>query len=240
MLASPQPSVKLPPLAPRIPPPRLALDVAQLVADVESTVPGHLHPLESITLFSLAASLRPGALVVELGSLVGKSTTLLGAGLLSVGGGKIHAVDLYAIPRGGRLPSSEALGQQHADLSNDYKLPDLFRERSQLEVFNDHMQAVGLGGIAEAVVSDSAAYAAAFSAAQVDLLFVDASHHYEDVRRDLVAWLPKVRSGGVIACHDYNPEGFPGVVRAVSEILLEPDAVVGPMRLQNLFVSRKR
>jgi len=38
------------------------------------------------------------------------------------------------------------------------------------------------------------------------------------VRDDIAAWLPKVRSGGLICGHDYGT-GFPGVERAVQEML---------------------
>jgi predicted O-methyltransferase YrrM len=46
-----------------------------------------------------------------------------------------------------------------------------------------------------------------------DFLFIDADHRYEAVRGDLLAWSPKVRRGGIIACHDYG--AFDGVTRAV-------------------------
>lgn len=36
----------------------------------------------------------------------------------------------------------------------------------------------------------------------IDLLFIDADHSYEAVRKDWADWFPKVRPGGVIALHD--------------------------------------
>ena len=36
----------------------------------------------------------------------------------------------------------------------------------------------------------------------IDLLFIDADHSYEAVRADWELWGPKVRPGGIIACHD--------------------------------------
>lgn len=57
----------------------------------------------------------------------------------------------------------------------------------------------------------------------LDFVFIDASHEYEDVKNDIMAWLSKVKPGGILAGHDYYPEEsfdwFPGVKRAVNECL---------------------
>ena len=50
----------------------------------------------------------------------------------------------------------------------------------------------------------------------LDFVFLDASHAYEDVKADILAWLPKIRKGGYLFCHDYGL--FEGVTRAVNEI----------------------
>ena len=52
----------------------------------------------------------------------------------------------------------------------------------------------------------------------VDLLFVDGGHLYEEAKLDLLNYWPKVKVGGVMLVHDYSPEGFPGVVKAVDEV----------------------
>lgn len=54
-----------------------------------------------------------------------------------------------------------------------------------------------------------------------DFVFIDANHTYDDVRADILAWLPKVKPGGILAGHDYSPEMFPGVCKAVDELLPE-------------------
>lgn len=58
--------------------------------------------------------------------------------------------------------------------------------------------------------------AAAFEDASLDYVMVDADHAYESVAKDIAAWFPKIRSGGILAGHDYTPE-IPGVVQAVNE-----------------------
>ena len=53
----------------------------------------------------------------------------------------------------------------------------------------------------------------------LDFVFIDASHAYEDVHADILAWKDKVRPGGLITGHDYsNLKSKAGVVQAVDEI----------------------
>lgn len=56
-----------------------------------------------------------------------------------------------------------------------------------------------------------------FEDKSLDFVFIDASHEYEDVKDDIKHWLPKIKSGGVFAGHDYAPSF--GVYRAVNEML---------------------
>ena len=59
----------------------------------------------------------------------------------------------------------------------------------------------------------------------LDFVFIDAAHDYENVKKDIIAWKPKVRPGGILAGHDYNQENSPGLVRAVHECLTNVEFV---------------
>lgn len=52
----------------------------------------------------------------------------------------------------------------------------------------------------------------------LDFCFIDASHAYEDVKADIIAWLPKIKKSGWMIFHDYDNPSFPGVRQAVEEV----------------------
>ena len=58
-----------------------------------------------------------------------------------------------------------------------------------------------------------------FENGSVDFVFIDASHEYQDVKDDILAWLPKLKKGGTLAGHDYDVVLFPGVIKAAIECL---------------------
>lgn len=55
----------------------------------------------------------------------------------------------------------------------------------------------------------------------LDLVFIDGNHDYESVKEDIQLQIPKLKSGGLLAGHDYHLEEdcSPGVKRAVDELL---------------------
>lgn len=57
-----------------------------------------------------------------------------------------------------------------------------------------------------------------------DLIYIDADHSFESVKQDIISWLPKLKSNGIISGHDFDPdindENYLkyGVEKAVKEI----------------------
>ena len=52
----------------------------------------------------------------------------------------------------------------------------------------------------------------------IDLLFIDADHSYQAVRKDWDDWSPYVKVGGIIALHDSRSLKYPGPLQLVREI----------------------
>ena len=55
----------------------------------------------------------------------------------------------------------------------------------------------------------------------LDFVFIDAQHDYEAVKQDIQLWRPKVKPGGLLSGHDYDPK-FPGAMKAVNEMIEAP------------------
>jgi predicted O-methyltransferase YrrM len=56
-----------------------------------------------------------------------------------------------------------------------------------------------------------------------DIIFIDADHSYESVKKDILKYTPKLKKGGLLTGHDID---YPGVNKAVKELIKEFD--VGP------------
>jgi len=70
------------------------------------------------------------------------------------------------------------------------------------------------------IVGDSAATASKFDDGTVAFAFIDAGHGSEDVRKDLDAWWPKIKRGGVMGGDDYHIS-WQGVISAVNDFVAE-------------------
>lgn len=56
----------------------------------------------------------------------------------------------------------------------------------------------------------------------IDVVYIDALHTYLGVKKDIATWESKIKPGGFLCGHDYQPR-FSGVIEAVNE-RKKPDA----------------
>ena len=67
--------------------------------------------------------------------------------------------------------------------------------------FKANLERAGIADLVTPIPSLSQAAASDFDK-PIELLFVDGSHEYDDVKADFEQWVPKLVEGGVVAVHD--------------------------------------
>jgi predicted O-methyltransferase YrrM len=67
------------------------------------------------------------------------------------------------------------------------------------------------------LIADFGVTAAGMADETLDFVFCDADHSAEGTLEAIDAWWPKLRPGGLLAGHDLDYPGFPGVRQAVEE-----------------------
>lgn len=78
--------------------------------------------------------------------------------------------------------------------------------------------------------TDSVEAAKKFSDGYFDIVFIDGDHSYNGCKRDIEAWLPKVKSGGWICGHDYDHPDQGDVKHVVDEIFKNDKIELGENR----------
>lgn len=141
-----------------------------------------------------------GSKFVEVGSWKGKSSAFMAVEIANSG----KQIDFTCI-------DTWEGSVEHQDDENLANLYDIFiGNMKPLEKYYTGIKLASLDAVKN------------FEDKSLDFVFIDASHEYEDVKNDIIAWLPKVKEGGILAGHDYyigEQDYFPGVKKAVNECL---------------------
>lgn len=174
------------------------------------TIPGWMEDSELIWIFQKAREVPIGGIWVELGSWNGRSLMAAGLGLRD-------GCELWGIDHFRGSPEHQPLSDETVGLACIKNLNVLKGMRPGLQC-----------GI---LVSDVTAAAQRFANESVYTTFIDASHEYEAVTSQIRAWKPKITSDGRLCGHDYNRRDWPGVTRAVVELL--PGTESGPCSIWN-------
>jgi predicted O-methyltransferase YrrM len=164
---------------------------------------GYLATEEGVALMLLAAHGPSAGAIVEIGSFLGKSTSWLALGSKSTGREKVAAVDWFR-PLSFMAESSDPEDKAIHERGSTYPF------------FLANLKRFGVEGQVTPIVAPSAEAAATWNGDAIRLLFIDGNHLYESVLKDFFLWSPFVRSGGIIAIHDYLPQ-WSGIVRFYDE-----------------------
>jgi predicted O-methyltransferase YrrM len=139
--------------------------------------------------------------LVEVGSWRGRSTSCMGSIIKNSNKTvKFYAVDTWE--------GSDEHKDHIEELSLQGKtLFDDFKNNIQLCEVSDYVIPLRLKSIEAAKQ---------FEDNSLDFVHIDASHDYESVLEDIIAWYPKVKQGGIISGDDYVP-CWDGVIQAVNK-----------------------
>jgi predicted O-methyltransferase YrrM len=85
------------------------------------------------------------------------------------------------------------------------------------QIYNKNLENAGVRNMITDIKSISWEAADKFKDGEIDFIFIDADHSYTSVTKDIKAWLPKLKKGGIISGHDYFTSL--GVKQAVDELL---------------------
>lgn len=143
---------------------------------------------------------QDGAKFVEVGSWKGKSAAFMCVEIAN-SGKKIQfdCVDVWT-----------GLGEP-----NEYEGWQSVKQKTLYEDFLNNMKpAEGLYNPIRLLSHEAAGI---YEDGSLDFVFIDAGHAYDEIRRDISYWTPKVKKGGHIGGHDYTIK--PGVKKAVDELV---------------------
>ena len=74
----------------------------------------------------------------------------------------------------------------------------------------------------------------------ISMLWIDGSHEYDDVARDIADYAPHVVAGGYVAFDDSVGGAFPGVERAIAEWRAADKRIVHVATLRNITVLARQ
>jgi predicted O-methyltransferase YrrM len=139
---------------------------------------------------------------VEVGVFLGLSISFLAQKVKSKDGVKIYGVDLFETWAG--QEEIESL-YDTKDLSDEERLKKLGEYKYNFVV--NRLNEVRCNHFVEIIKSDSCAATSLFENESLDFVFIDGNHRYDYVKKDIEAWLPKIKKGGIISGHDYQAAG---------------------------------
>lgn len=183
--------------------PSPTIDIARAQA-----IKGWMSPTELRWLAERAAE---SAMVLEIGCALGRATRALGDHVR----GAVWSVDPW---------SGDYTNNNGTDARWFRKLAP--SGDAMFARFQEHVaDLIAMGRVLPVRATARDAVQQLAAAGQFDLVFLDGDHRYREVVSDIDRFTPLVRSGGILAGHDYGRADWPGVKQAVDERFLAAQIV---------------
>lgn len=171
-----------------------------------NTVPGWFNEEDLKDNFD---HLNNNDIIVELGSFFGRSSSYIIEELVKRNlTSKFYAIDLFVLTPDGKdgdMPFGGSSNAWEKENGKEAMLKEFLRYYTSNPNYNkdNHFYYQRDSFISEGFEDNS-----------VGLIWIDASHKYENVKKDLDAWHNKIRPGGLMVGHDWE---WQGVKDAVTE-----------------------
>lgn len=175
---------------------------------------------------------NPKPVIVELGSCFGLSSMIIARALKIKKEAKIYCVDAWEGDGSSVFAKTREHIQEQARLGKSFF--EIFKENTQKAGVWE--QLTPIQAYTTEVVKDWSRTA--------DLIFVDADHSYEGVRRDVMNWKEHVRLGGLLLMHDverkeraYENDSGPALV--VDEFLHDKSGFAEISLIDTLYLTER-
>jgi predicted O-methyltransferase YrrM len=176
-------------------------------------IPGWTRGDEARALARAAYGLGEGAVIVEIGAFLGRSTVLLAGSRKLRGSGIVHAVDPF-----------DASGDSFS--SPVYRSIQELRKAPLRRAFEENIERAGVARWVRIHQGTGVEIAGRWST-QVDMLFLDGDHSYAGARPTYDSWIPFLSPGGLIAVHNSSQRKYQkdhdGSMRLVAESIHPPE-----------------
>jgi hypothetical protein len=150
---------------------------------------------------------QDGAHFVEVGSWFGKSTVYMGVEVLNSG----KSIRFDAIDHWGGSPD------EMAETGMETPMFKYLQNNSVEDAYNTFLNNIEpCKDYITVVRGDSMKLVNDYKNNSLDFVFIDSDHSYENVKKEILNWWPKLKVGATIGGHDYN---HPPVSRAVFDTL---------------------
>lgn len=183
-----------------------------------SHIEGWLFPPESFILYSMSRENNDTAgRIVEIGSFLGKSSYWLAKGAQERNGAKVFCVDTF---KGSKEHQEKLKGS------------------STFAVFEANLRKAGVFDWVLPIQKSSEEAFESFRE-RINLLFIDGSHEYHDVKADLLNWEQYLVKGGIVILHDSAGQ-WEGPTRVADELIIgRKHTYRDVIRIESMTIAQK-
>ena len=187
-------------------------------------IAGFLHSQEGFALYFWARHGPGRGVIVEVGSLFGRSTCWLAAGTRAGSGDMVVAVDHFC-------------GSPEHQKGGPSAVAEIVETGSTLPQFLANLQKHNLRALVEVAIGGSREIGLTWQG-PIRLLFIDGDHSYEASCQDVEIWSKHIVPGGIMIFHDIDV--FPGVTELYQQILVTGSAWKEIGRVRSLGIVQKK